>query len=316
MAKISVIIPLYNKEKHIIDTLDSLCKQTFTDFEVIVIDDGSTDSSAQLVGDYKDARIQLYKKENEGVSLTRNFGVSKASSDHIAFLDADDLWEVNHLEQLIKLITEFPDAGLYAAAYQKKYNEKLIQPMDSSLLNNAPGWMGYVGNFFEASLIDCVAWTSAVAMPKRVFEDLKGFDTRITHGAGEDTDLWVRAALNYKVAFSNTITATHIMDSDNRISNTPTLKRSYMDLDAYDAFAKANPSLKRFLDINRFSFALQHKMAGDDKSSKEYQSKIAPENLTSKQKALLNVNGKSLIRLRKFQDFLRNKRLYLSPFKR
>lgn len=316
MAKISVIIPLYNKEKHIIDTLNSLCKQTFTNFEVIVIDDGSTDGSAQLVSDYEDARIQLFKKENEGVSLTRNFGVSKANADHIAFLDADDLWEVNHLEQLYKLIEGYPDAGLYAAAYQKKFSAQLIQPMDSPLLSNTSGWMGYVDNFFEASLIDCVAWTSAVAMPKRVFEDLKGFDARITHGAGEDTDLWVRAALHYKIAFSNTITATHIMDSDNRISNTPTLKRSYMDLDAYDAFAKANPSLRRFLDINRFSFALQHKMAGDAKSSKTYQAKIAPENLTSKQKALLNVNGKSLIRLRKFQDFLRNKRLYLSPFKR
>jgi GT2 family glycosyltransferase len=258
----------------------------------------------------------LFKKENEGVSLTRNFGVSKAATDHIAFLDADDLWEVNHLEQLYKLIERYPDAGLYAAAYQKKFSAQLTQPMDSPLLTNTPGWTGYVDNFFEASLIDCVAWTSAVAMPKKIFEDLKGFDARITHGAGEDTDLWVRVALHYKVAFSNTITATHIMDSDNRISNTPTLKRSYMDLDAYDAFAKANPSLRRFLDINRFSFALQHKMAGDAKSSKIYQAKIAPENLTSKQKALLNVNGKSLIRLRKFQDFLRNKQLYLSPFKR
>lgn len=316
MAKISVIIPLYNKEKHITDTLDSLCKQTFTDFEAIVIDDGSTDSSAQLVDEYPDARIQLFKKENEGVSLTRNYGVSKATANHIAFLDADDLWEVNHLEQLNKLIQAYPDAGLYAAAYQKKYSDQLTKPMDSSLLKNHTNWMGYVDNFFEDSLIDCVAWTSAVSMPKETFEALQGFDARITHGAGEDTDLWVRTALNYKVAFSNTITATHIMDSDNRISNTPTLKRNYMDLDAYDAFAKANPSLKRFLDINRFSFALQHKMAGDTKSSKVYQAKIAPENLTSKQKALLNLNGKSLIRLRKFQDFLRNKRLYLSPFKR
>ena len=242
--------------------------------------------------------------------------MSKAIAHHIAFLDADDLWEVDHLEHLYKLIEEYPDAGLYTAAYQKQFSAKLIQPMDSVLLHNAPGWKGYVDNFFEASLIDCVAWTSAVAMPTKVFKDLKGFDARITHGAGEDTDLWVRAALHYKVAFSNNITATHIMDSDNRISNTPTLKRSYMDLDAYDAFAKANPSLRRFLDINRFSFALQHKMAGDAKSSKAYQAKIAPENLTSKQKALLNVNGKSLIRLRKFQDFLRNKRLYLTPFKR
>lgn len=315
MAKISVIIPLYNKEKHIIDTLDSLCKQTFTDFEVIVIDDGSTDASAQLVNAYTDPRIQLFMKENEGVSLTRNFGVSKATSEYIAFLDADDLWEILHLEQLNTLISQCPDAGLFAAAYQKKYNAQLIQPMDSFLCKNNTGWMGYVDNFFEASLIDCVAWTSAVVMPKKIFEALQGFNAQITHGAGEDTDLWVRTALQYKVAFSNTITATHIMDSDNRISNTPTLKRSYMDLDAYNAFAKADPSLKRFLDINRFSFALQHKMAGDVKSSKAYQANIAPENLTSKQKALLNLNGKSLIRLRKFQDFLRNKRLYLSPFK-
>lgn len=316
MAKISVIIPLYNKEKHIKDTLESLCGQTYTDFEAIVVDDGSTDCSAEIVKAYDDPRIHLFSKANEGVSLTRNFGVEKANTSLVAFLDADDLWAAEHLETLAKLKSSLPDAGLYATAYQKSYAHGITLPVDTPLQNKEDGWMGYVDDFFEASLIDCIAWTSAVAIPKAIFKKLRGFDARITHGAGEDTDLWVRIALSHKVAYTNTITATHVMDSDNRISNTPTLKRSYMNLDAYEEYAKTNDSLKRFLDINRFSFALQHKMAGDAKTAKAYQSKIDPKHLNAKQRALLNLNAKSLIRLRKFQDYLRHKRLYLSPFKR
>ena len=316
MVKISVIIPLYNKEKHIKETLDSLCNQTVTDFEAIVVDDGSSDRSAEIVKKYDDPRVHLISKPNEGVSLTRNFGVEKANTPLIAFLDADDLWAPQHLERLLDLVTACPEAGLFATAYQKKYANNITLPIDTPLQNKEAGWMGYVDDFFKASLIDCIAWTSAVAIPKVIFQEHQGFDAKITHGAGEDTDLWVRIALSHKVAYTNTITATHVMDSENRISNTPTLKRSYMNLDAYEEQAKTNSSLKRFLDINRFSFALQHKMAGDTKTAKAYQHKIDPNHLNAKQRALLNLNAKSLIRLRKFQDYLRHKRLYLSPFKR
>ncbi len=315
MPKISVIIPLYNKEKAVKGTLESLLQQTFQDFEVIIVDDGSTDNSVQVVKEVSDQRIKLFQKENEGVSHTRNKAVAKATASHIAFLDADDLWESNHLEELWTLIQKFPEAGLYCAAYQKKYNEQLTLPFSSALVKKPKNWQGYVDDFFEASLTDCIAWTSAVAMPKGVFEALGGFDTSITHGAGEDTDLWMRVALAYKVAYSNTITATHILDSDNRISNTPTLKRNYINLDKYEVQCKTNPSLKKFLDVNRYSLAMQHKMAGDIQSAKNYMGKLSPQNITRKQKILLYLPGSVLRYLKKKQQEKIARGVYLTPYK-
>ena len=86
----SVIIPLYNKEKYITDTLNSALNQSFQDFEVIIVDDGSTDESLEVVSRFQDPRIKIYKQENQGASVARNYGISQSQSDLIALLDADD----------------------------------------------------------------------------------------------------------------------------------------------------------------------------------------------------------------------------------
>ena len=234
MPKYSIIIPLYNKEKDIKNTLKSVFEQSFEDFEIIIVDDGSTDASGKIVAAIDDPRIQLYSKENEGVSKTRNYGVEKANTDHIVFLDADDYWYPNHLDNLNSLVINYTKENWYATAYEKKHHDKLIAPMSSPLLDKSSDWKGVVTDFFKNSLIDCLAWTSAVCMKKSFFKELNGFDTTITHGAGEDTDLWLRAALKAPLIFSSNISARHNLDGSNRISNTPTLKRTYMDLDKYE----------------------------------------------------------------------------------
>ena len=104
MSKFSIIIPLYNKEKDIKKTLKSVLNQSFEDFEIIIINDGSTDNSEEIVKSIIDKRIFLYTKNNEGVSIARNYGVEKATSGFIAFLDADDYWHPNHLENLHTLL--------------------------------------------------------------------------------------------------------------------------------------------------------------------------------------------------------------------
>lgn len=303
MPKFSVVIPLYNKEKDILTTLNSLFLQTFTDFEVVIVNDGSTDTSAEIVQTVADERIQYFNKDNEGVSKTRNFGVSKAKAAHIVFLDADDYWYPNHLENLHALVEKFPENPWYATAYEKRHHKKFISPMISPVLEKGGAWMGLVPYYFKNSLIDTLAWTSAVCFKKSFFEDLDGFDTAITHGAGEDTDLWLRAALDAPLAFSNTITARHNLDGSNRISNTPTLIRNFMDVARYETYTASHPGLKEYLDLNRFSFAMQHKMAGDTATFKRFANQIAPENLTTKQRYMLKqpkqmlkllLNGKAL----------------------
>ena len=286
MPKFSVIIPLYNKEKDIEKTMTSLFAQRFSDFEVIIVNDGSTDQSERVIKSLTDSRIKLFSKKNEGVALTRNFAVEKATSEHIAFLDADDYWHPHHLENLNNLIEKFPEAQWYATAYEKKHNQKLITSMISPILEKKE-WSGIVDDYFKNSLIDALAWTSAVCMKKSFFQQLKGFDATITNGAGEDTDLWIRAALASPMVFSTQISARHNLDGSNRISHTPTKNRVFFNPDKYEEVARENLYLKKYLDINRFSFAIQHKLAKDLDSFKEYVRKIDPNNLNSKQRFLL-----------------------------
>ncbi len=92
MAIISVVIPAYNSEKTIRATIESVLQQSFKDFELIVIDDGSQDSTYQVVSSFSDSRVRVFSYPNAGVSASRNRGITKANGEFIAFLDADDLW--------------------------------------------------------------------------------------------------------------------------------------------------------------------------------------------------------------------------------
>jgi glycosyltransferase involved in cell wall biosynthesis len=315
LPKFSIVIPLYNKEKDIKNTLDSVFKQTISDYEIVIVNDGSTDNSENIVSSIKDSRIKLISKKNEGVSKTRNYGVEKARAEHIVFLDAHDYWHSNHLENLNSLIINYPKEPWYATAYEKKHHDSLIIPMSSPLIDESGEWKGKVSEFFKNSLVDCLAWTSAICMKKVFFQELKGFDHTITHGAGEDTDLWLRAALKSRLIFSTVISARHNLDGSNRISNTPTLKRTYMDLDKYEYEAKTNHYLKQYLDINRYSIALQYKLAKDKESFKKYYKKIDLSNLNKKQRFLLKQNRKTLKNMIKIQDLIGYAGYKLSSFK-
>ncbi len=310
----SVIIPLYNKEKDIRNTLQSVLKQTFTDYEIIVVDDGSTDAGAQVVKGLKDDRIKLFTKKNEGVSKARNLGVEKASASYIAFLDADDYWYPNHLENLRRLIQTYPEAKWFLTAYEKKRTKNFITKMVSEITTQPNGWMGIVDDYFKHSLVDCLAWTSAVCMRKDFFLKLKGFDYTITNGAGEDTDLWLRAALISPPAFINWVSARHNLDGSNRISHTPTLNRVFMNLDKYEGQAEHNPNLKKYLDLNRYSYALQHKLAGDIQSYKKYKTGIDIKNISFTQRILLQLPVWLLKLLLKAQVTLEKKGYRLTSF--
>lgn len=287
MAQISVIIPLYNKEQDIAKTIASVMAQTFIDFEVIIVNDGSTDGSLDVVKKMIDERFIIFDNENQGVAKTRNFGVSKATTNVVAFLDADDYWHPNHLDIVVNAVKVFPKQEWYATAYEKKHTTSLTTSMRSPARDKNDNWCGIIDNYFKNSLIDALAWTSAVAMKVSFFKSLNGFDYTITNGAGEDTDLWLRAALKAPLVFCNTITAQHNLIGSNRISHTATLNRDYMPLNKYNKAAKKDQYLKKYLDLNRYSFALQHKMAGDKTAFNNYVSGIDLTNLNGKQRFLL-----------------------------
>ena len=253
MAIISIIIPLFNKELFIKQTLLSVLNQTFSEFEIIIINDGSTDKSVTIINDIDDERITLYTTKNKGVSHARNYGISKANTDLIALLDADDLWEPNHLENLDSLCTSFPNCGLYATNYYKQFfNGRKINTHFNGVSKDH---FGIIEDYFSASTIDSIAWSSAVMIPKKIFHELGGFDEEMR--SGQDTDLWIRIALKESVAFSAVASSNkiilepkyHLSYSSNRIDRLKLFEK-FKDVDT------SNSSFKKYMDLNRFSAAL------------------------------------------------------------
>jgi glycosyltransferase involved in cell wall biosynthesis len=209
--KFSVVIPLYNKEQYILRAVSSILNQTYRDFELIVIDDGSVDDGPNLVARVRDPRIRIVRQKNGGEAAARNRGIEEAGERYIAFLDADDAWEESHLSTLAQLISDFPDAGIYCTGY------RFIEPSGKI---KEPSWFdvpsrGYVQRYFHSvSGGDMVATASSVCISREVFQQVGHFPRGDQLGA--DQDMWARVALRYPLAVDARPTATYFRDASNR----------------------------------------------------------------------------------------------------
>lgn len=306
----SVIIPLYNKEAFIADTLKSVLNQTFKDFEVIIIDDGSTDKSYEIALNLKSHKVKLFKQTNQGVSVARNFGIKKAQSNYIALLDADDLWYSNHLLELKKQIELFPNAGLYCNNYQIYYAEDLYRPANFNFKFKEDCLI--VSDFFKASITNPVAWTSAVGFTKSKFNIIGGFNTKLK--TAQDLDLWIRFALKYNTSFNPAITMAYKLHINNSLSKNEYNNMRYEFINSYISEEKNNPSLKLYLDINRYALAIRCLINNE----RELYNKIKPDidykNLNLKQILLLRLPRKVLIFTKKAHKFLINNKIYLTAY--
>ncbi len=219
MVSISIVIPLYNKETYIGRTLQSVLAQTFQDFEIIIIDDGSTDNGADVVRSFQDNRIKLFQQENKGVSIARNKGVALAKSDFIAFLDADDEWLPGHLNALSQLRKKFPEAGAFTTAYNILAPDGQLRLANYQAIPESPREL-LLPNFFKsAAMGDSPLNSSSFGIPKPIFNEVGGFPENV--GWGEDTDLFGRIALKYPIAFSWVIGTIYHWDSLNRACRRP-----------------------------------------------------------------------------------------------
>jgi len=312
MPVFSVVIPLYNKENYIKNTIDSVLNQTFRDFEIIVVNDGSTDDSLKIVEQIEDSRIKTFSIKNGGVSRARNFGIDKAKSDLIAFLDADDYWYPQHFENLNLIISTYPNHNWYASAYEKKYSSNLTTSIKSPILNKGEEWFGEVSNFFVHSFIDCLAHSSSVALKKEFLNSLECFDATISHG--EDTDLWIRAALKDKLIFSNKLTAQYKLTSNNRSSTVDMKDRKNLNFSKFSTEEKNDKNLKKYLDLNRYSLALQFKIAKNNQVFNDLCKTIDFENLNNKQLILLKTPRFLLIFSLKIKSIFEHFGIRLSAF--
>jgi len=308
----SVVIPLYNKEDQISSTLSSVLEQSFQDFEVVIVNDGSTDSSVDIVSAFKDQRIRIINKKNEGASIARNFGIQNSQGEYLALLDADDIWFPNHLEDLNRLINKYPNCGLYCTAYDTFfYDKKVVKDVYSGINKD---FCGVVPDYFANSLINEIALTSAVAIPQSILEKHGNFNVNLR--SGQDTELWIRIALKEKVAFSSEISMRRIiLNSGNHLSLSNKRIDRLKILDAFKKYEKTNKSFKTYMDVNRYAIALECKMKGDLKNFKTIKKDIDLTSLNLKQKFVLKLPGYVLNALKKFQVAMIKNDIYLTTFR-
>ena len=190
MPNISIIIPAYNAEATIMETIESVQQQTFSDFELIVINDGSTDRTLKLLQSIKDERLKVFSYENGGLSTARNRGISHVTGEFIAFLDADDLWAPDKLELQLTALQQHPEAGVaYSWTYfmDEKEGGRSFHPCEPVF---------FEGNVYDKLLVgDFIYNGSNTLIRKQVIDSVGGFDPEIN--ACADWDYWVRLAARW-----------------------------------------------------------------------------------------------------------------------
>ena len=228
-ATISVIIPLYNKEREIGDTLRSVLAQTLPPAEIVVVDDGSTDRSAEIVRGIRSPLVKLVTQPNAGECAARNRAIAESTGDYIALLDADDTWEPGFLEEIAAMIAEFPGCGVYSTAFN-------IVSHDGRFPARTPSERGVVANFFRDSAHRYISIPSASAVPRAVFEAVGGFPEGMKIGG--DMYMWIKIARRYAVCFSPKPLANYSKVASNRSASSYTPERTrYSFEELYDPSA-------------------------------------------------------------------------------
>lgn len=190
MPKVSVIVPTYNRGYIVKQAINSILAQTVSDIEVLVVDDGSTDDTKQVVELIKDARIKYFYKENGGVSSARNFGMVRANSEYVAFLDSDDIWPADFLKLLTESLDENADFGLAYTATILKFPDGREKPDDVSRCVSGQ----ITAHLFKHGTI----WPTSILIRRLILKDF-WFDEKLK--VCEDSDAFLRLSLNTKFMF-------------------------------------------------------------------------------------------------------------------
>lgn len=196
---ISVVMPLYNKEGEVLASIFSVQRQSITDWELIVVDDGSNDRGPEQVAELDDKRIRLVRQKNAGVAVARNRGIELARTELIAFLDADDIWKPGFLACIFALMQDYPEAQWFATGYEKQDNEGNVYGVRLSGLPSGFQRGIFPSYFSIAAQSDPPVWTSAMAVKREAIMAVGGFPVGVK--SGEDLLTWARLALRFPLAY-------------------------------------------------------------------------------------------------------------------
>ncbi len=250
-------MPLYNKEKHVARAVESVLGQSYSNIELIVIDDGSTDKSAEVVERFKDNRIKLIRQENLGVSAARNTGIEWSQATIIAFLDADDAYKHNFIERIVALSNGHPEAVAYALRYEvvrPLYDSRhhFKSPIEHSKLIDLPEFMRIWKYGSQIS-------ASSMAVRKKIIIEAGGFPVGVK--LGEDIDTWIRVLFIGPIAYDSRPGSIYFLDADNRATKCHTPPAEYEFFDTLDKWIiRKNITGEMAEEINEFKnfFRLSH----------------------------------------------------------
>jgi GT2 family glycosyltransferase len=234
METISVIIPAYNAERFILETIESVRQQTVSNIEIIVIDDGSSDRTVELLNTVKDSRLKIFSYQNAGVAVARNRGITHATGDYIAFLDSDDLWSSNKLELQLAALQQHPEAGVaYSWTCFIDEQSKFLYHHEKFLFEGNVYSHLLVKNFFGCGSIPLVR--------KQAIESVGTFDSTLI--PVEDWDYWLRLAAKWSFVV---VPKTQIFyrKSTNSLSTKIELMKKNCIQVHDNAFKKAAPELQ------------------------------------------------------------------------
>lgn len=265
----SVVIPLYNKEDYIVNTLTSVLNQSYQNFEVIVVNDGSTDDSLKIVQSFHDSRIRVFTKNNGGVSSARNLGVEKANFKYVAFLDADDEWKPDYLFFINKLIDKYPQCALYGAAYKYKADSTVV---GSNIKE------GIVEDFFQVTFSASILCSSAVVILREVLVDIGGFPVGMV--GGEDIYTWCKIAKKYSIVYTPKVLVIYNFQSEtgnSRIGKLDTSVEEWIDL-----FEKDNSYLNEYIAHKAIHSGIRHVLGFHKKKSYEIEVQFSYTKLSRK----------------------------------
>jgi glycosyltransferase involved in cell wall biosynthesis len=265
MRNFSVIVPVHNKEEYICKTLTSVLQQTYPYFELILVNDGSTDNSGLICDEFalKDSRIKVIHQINGGVSSARNTGVREAIFDYIAFIDADDYWDINFLKEMSGLINFLPNNDIYSAKFARVANNKVLS--EEIYFPNSQ-------KYLEFDLIDTCCHnarfpihTSSVIIKKTAIVKVGYYDINIVNF--EDYDLFLRIAIFSKCAYLNCdplsfykIDIPHESKSRGPI---PLLNKHWIShMDKFDDYLMNHRNLKLLLDRAVLSQLISYRIIG------------------------------------------------------
>jgi glycosyltransferase involved in cell wall biosynthesis len=247
----SIVIPLCNKAEYIFKTIESVFTQTYPDFELIIVDDGSKDNSLDVVRQFKDERIKIIEQENSGVSAARNRGIKEAKYELIALLDGDDWWDQSYLEEMVDLINEYPDVSFYSSQYALVKNGIITTVIGKIFLDTK-----------NTGCFDMIRWgkkkgrlpinSSNIIFRKNILQKSGLFDERIAFY--EDYDLFLRIGIYSKLAYVEKRPLSYYnqdVEIEKRANGNlyPIKKHLLNYVDKYIPYYKENPYLKSFIDI-------------------------------------------------------------------